>query len=210
MKKIMFNDKYGLTKAVIEGRKPMTRRKVKGLVRGVKILRINDNGVCKMLYDGGTMWATCNVQPKYKLGEVVAVAQSYQDCGYSQEWVIEHISPNPEAKATDPFEKRYPGWNNKMYVKAEYMKHFIRITDIKAERLQDISRDDALKEGVSLYTDKFGSWGYTFNQPNKIVQLWRDPVIAFAALIDKVSGKGTWESNLWEFAYTFELMKGKE
>ena len=28
MKKIMFNDRYGLTKAVIEGRKTMTRRLV--------------------------------------------------------------------------------------------------------------------------------------------------------------------------------------
>ncbi len=33
---------------------------------------------------------------------------------------------------------------------------------------------------------------------------------AFANLIDRVSGKGTWESNPWVFAYTFELAKGWE
>ena len=29
---------------------------------------------------------------------------------------------------------------------------------------------------------------------------------AFAALIDKVSGKGTWKKNPWVFAYSFELI----
>lgn len=33
------------------------------------------------------------------------------------------------------------------------------------------------------------------------------PREAFAALIDKVSGKGTWESNPYVWAYEFELMK---
>lgn len=30
---------------------------------------------------------------------------------------------------------------------------------------------------------------------------------AFAALIDKVSGRGTWASNPWVVVYEFELMK---
>lgn len=29
---------------------------------------------------------------------------------------------------------------------------------------------------------------------------------AFAALIDKVSGKGTWDSNPWVFVYEFKLI----
>ena len=33
------------------------------------------------------------------------------------------------------------------------------------------------------------------------------PREAFAALIDKVSGKGTWESNPYVWVYEFELMK---
>ena len=52
MKKIMFNDKYGLTQAVLEGRKTMTRRRAD--VRW-SAGDIHDNPV-----------------PKYKVGEVLA------------------------------------------------------------------------------------------------------------------------------------------
>ena len=44
--------------------------------------------------------------------------------------------------------------------------------------------------------DKVG-WGHTYSTPQ----------YAYAALIDKVSGKGTWKSNPWVFVYEFELVK---
>ena len=201
MKKIMFNDDYGLTQAVIEERKPMTRREVKGLARGVKDLRIN-NGICEMLYEGATMWVTCNVQPKYKLGEVIAVAQRYRDIAgnhfFANELAADELSVNGM--------KFEHGWNNKQGVKACYMPTRIRITDIKAERLQDISNEDCMKEGITKWNRGLNLYYFCeerfsdFNSPRE----------AFAALIDKVSGKGTWERNPWVFAYTFELVKGGE
>lgn len=48
----------------------------------------------------------------------------------------------------------------------------------------------------------------SLQQTRTIRGLWIDtPREAFAALIDKVSGKGTWESNPYVWAYEFELMK---
>lgn len=211
MKKIMFNDKYGLTQAVIEERKPMTRREVKGLARGAKNLRIN-NGICEMLYEGATMWVTCNVQPKYKLGEVIAVAQRYRDIAgnhfFANELAADELSVNGM--------KFEHGWNNKQGVKACYMPTRIRITDIKAERLQECSNDDMLKEGIiqsvdgmDLYT--FDGWVKHCKGHNLPIQIYTKNIReAFVALIDKVSGKGTWDSNPWVFAYTFELVKGGE
>lgn len=38
------------------------------------------------------------------------------------------------------------GWDNKMFVRAEHMPHRIRITDIRVERLQDISDEDCLRK----------------------------------------------------------------
>ena len=60
MKKIMFNDRYGLTKAVLEGRKTMTRRIVKG---GIPLGN----------------WEETEKYAHYKVGEVVAIAQAYKD-----------------------------------------------------------------------------------------------------------------------------------
>jgi hypothetical protein len=101
-----------------------------------------------------------------------------------------------------PF-KYHKGWSNKMFVKADLMPHAIEITDIKVERLQDISGDDCLKEGVqfcancSRYTILDCDEKHCFETPRN----------AFAALIDKVSGKGTWKSNPWVYAYEFKLVK---
>lgn len=182
MKKIMFNDRYGLTQAVLEGRKTMTRRAVPILLQCRAFEKYQDE-VERREY------AISKAQ--YKSGEVVAVAQKYKDI------------PNPfRGRVTDYTDAA--GWENKMFVKAELMPYKIRITNVRVERLQDITDDDCLCEGVKLYADKYGSWGYTFTQSIG-VQLFTSHRKAFAALIDKVSGKGTWESNPWVFVYEFEL-----
>ena len=97
------------------------------------------------------------------------------------------------------------GWNNKMFVEASKMLHHIRIIDVRIERLQDISDEYCLKEGIkkNLRCGKYGfdsNIGYISQYP------FHNPCEAFASLIDKVSGKGTWESNPYVFVYDFELV----
>lgn len=162
----MFNDRFGLTDAVLQGRKTMTRR----------------------------------ISRSYEVGEVVAVAQSYK-------------SIHEEMMNGDYGNSRYDafrcamvagtkGWNNKMFVRADLMPHQIRITDIKVERLQDITEYDAHKEGICYY-NCFIDVGFTTLGLRRRYGSARS---AFAALIDKISGKGTWERNPYVFAYTFELL----
>ena len=203
MKKIMFNDRYGLTHAVIEGRKTMTRR----IVSGGTLLpedRIEEASICpdgfvSIIANGGE--SLIEVKYSYKVGEIVAVAQSYRDvCAGGFE---------PDATILRLFEKqRIAGWTNKMFVKAELMPHQIRITGIKCERLQDISDEDCFKEGINASNSHeigYGiPWVYEFAGSKKVYYTPRE---AFAALIDKVSGKGTWASNPWVVAYEFELVK---
>lgn len=78
MKKIMFNDRYGLTDAVIEGRKTMTRRII---IPQPDFLSDNFG------------WAKRNngdvILPKYGVNEVVAVAQIYEAAGFDPEYSIE-------------------------------------------------------------------------------------------------------------------------
>lgn len=223
MKKIMFNDKCGLTEAVLQGRKTMTRRVVRlpEYWHGMWVWSFAfDKKSCSLrLYDADELLMEdpdtgecAYVNPHYKIGEVVAVAQSYKDIGYTKEWVEQHISPNPNAKPTDRFEKKYPGWSNKMFVSAKFMSHQIRITDVKAEKLQDISDEDCMREGIVRHTpfpiDKNNPrYAYNVNKQGLAFKWFGTPKNAFADLIDKVSGKGTWERNPYVFAYTFELVK---
>lgn len=204
----MFNDKFGLTDAVLQGRKTMTRRMIPKLLsfdpRLDSMVWGVDNKNMANIAVLHIETYKYSIYPQYQPGEVVAVAQSYKDLGYTKKWVEQHISPNPNANWNDPFEKKYPGWSNKMFVPAELNKaHQIRITDIKVERLQDISDEDIMKEGITYIAG--GGYGVRFGENYNTFAL--NPMVAFAVLIDNISGKGTWERNPYVFAYSFRLIK---
>ena len=214
MKKIMFNDKFSLTQAVLEGRKTMTRRIV---TYPLKFRGVNVAGyfVCKRpsgevteicmydederMIDGG------QILPKYKVGEVVAIAQSYKDLGYDPD----SLDRDPKDLGNRGFMKHSAGWNNKMFVSAAACKKHIRITGVKCERLQDISEADCLKEGIIKYTKDGTVFKYDLSDRFEMFS-WQDmkrsPREAFSALIDKVSGKGMFASNPYVFVYEFKLI----
>lgn len=77
------------------------------------------------------------------------------------------------------------------------------VAGVRVERLQDISRDDAIAEGLSLVSDnieQFWRWPEPHHE-----QLWLSPVAAYQALWDRLNaarGYG-WEANPWVVAVTF-------
>lgn len=191
MKKIMFNDKYGLTQAVLEGRKTQTRRIV--YTQNGFVVFDGEDFQLKKLDNGQALLTLCNNEFKtanYKIGEEVAIAQRYSDIAdtHGQELA------------------QQPGWKNKMFVRADLMAHHIRITNIRVERLQDISEEDCLKEGI-WRGDNVGLEGTTYWYHGLANSSFRTAKEAYAAIINRISGKGTWESNPWVFVYDFELVK---
>lgn len=209
MKKIMFNDKFCLTQAVLGGSKTMTRRKLKipkacngTEVYGFNVLTNSLGTQCVDLIDyGGNVLGSW--KPHYEVGEVVAIAQSYKDIDL-------HDIIGYKAYGQNMYEPIYAelsaGWNNKMFVKSEIMPCHIRITDIRVERLQDISDEDCLREGVWQFYDNKKLFYISKNTGEASTVCFLSAREAFAYLIDKVSGKGTWESNPWVAAYSFELV----
>lgn len=188
----MFNDKYLLTQTVLAGSKTMTRR----------VLRDN--------VPLGN-WEETQKHLPYKVGDIVAIVQPYKDIieclpMYSNAILDEVGMPRKEYKA---------GWTNKMFARADLMPHHIRITDIKMERLQDISEEDCLKESIvfieSLSATREDAYFFAVKRKvgqmyDNILKFFSSPQRAYADLIDKISGKGTWESNPFVVAYSFELV----
>ena len=197
MKKIMFNDKYRLTQAVPEGRKTQTRR-----IAYTGNATIIDCGICVEPKNIGraTLFRGIDeiAHSRYCIGEEVAVAQSYKDI-HSE---ILRVDVNLELKQELLKSK---GYTNKMFVRADKMLHRIRITDIRAERLQDISEEDCLAEGI-WEAHNIGLKGVTYWYTSLANSPYRTAKKAYAALIDKISGKGTWASNPYVFVYEFEMI----
>lgn len=189
MKKILFNDRYGLTDAVIEGRKTMTRRLIPDEFFGLTWDTRGNTLVYENEY-GDFIDVRHSKYTRYKLGEVVAVSQCYND-------VVQEFTDLAFV----------PGSTNKMFVRADLMPHQIRITGIRCERLQDISDEDCVKEGVRVGSQALEYPYYFIDTKQFLICDYKSPRRAFAALIDKVSGRGTWDRNPWVVAYEFELVK---
>ena len=194
MKKIMFNDKYDLTTLVLAEVKTQTRRVIPSAdhenrrYEGAPIF-INHDGTKSVL----AQFSDKIVLSAYAIGEVVAIAQAYKD-----------IPEFPLLSKQGVEElKQSPGWRNKMFVKSSLMPHHIRITDIRVERLQDISDEDCMEEGLIRDDKEYLFYCQICNIPTFYAF---PPQSAYASLIDKVSGKGTWESNPYVFVYDFELI----
>lgn len=208
----MFNDHYGLTEAVLSGRKTQTRRVVPRSFFSCTHDILDNN---TLVFED--MWGDWHDirESAYalKVGEIVAVAQSYKDAGINPKAVIGMPIKGSKTKGVLQCEAKYsPGWTNKMFVRADLMPHRIRITNVRVERLQDISDEDCIKEGI--YKDDDGTIfnGYAFELvrcENGVMcakRWYTTPREAYAALIDRISGKGSWESNPYVFVYDFELV----
>lgn len=179
MDKALFNKKYGLQSAVLEGRKNQTRR------------------ICRNQVNPSIEEA------KWKVGEEVAVAQSYDDI-YMEKNAPCPIPDEYRLNAYNKgFNQGHKGWKNKLFVIPADMPFRIKITNIRVERLQDISDEDCLKEGITSFKNKYGVDVYSIGNGS----CFSTAKLAFAALIDKVSGKGTWDSNPWVHVYDFELVR---
>jgi hypothetical protein len=216
MKKIMFNDRYGLTQAVIEGRKTMTRRLIPDEFFGLTWDTRGDTLVYENEY-GDFIDVRHSKYTRYKVGEVVAVAQSYSTIAAGHPDVYTFLPQVAKAhKISIESVHDLAGWNNKMFTKAELMPHQIRIIGIKHERLRDISDEDCINEGIFVneYVGKgkkchhYGFDGFFNEAAGWFARGWYNTQReAFAILIDKVSGRGTWERNPWVVVCEFELVK---
>lgn len=176
----MFNDNCHLTGKVLNGNKTQTRR------------LISNNALYSYPTDGKDVVRVDMNKAPYKVGEIVAVAQRYDD-------VFKAI----------PEDLRYnhAGWKNKMFVKAELMPRHIKITDVRAEKLQDISDEDCMKEGIK--TGEFlNTWDKFYFEVGEAYNPITAPTAkeAYRKLITYTCGNGTWERNPFVWVIDFEKL----
>ena len=148
---------------------------------------------------------------KYKVGEIVYLKepyamsfdtedhpelsdnqQEYWECGYVYKF------------DGTPF-YQIDGWKNKLFMPESAARYFIKITAIRVERLQDISDEDCYKEGVGKIC--FPALHYGIEDDKYFNWLGETPKDAYASLINKIGGKGTWDKNPYVWVYDFELLR---
>lgn len=212
MRAMMFNNLFCLTEAALGGLKTQTRR----IEKGLELLSESNHKFDgeKIVLDFEASDEPIIIRPRYKAGEIVAVAQSYNSAGISPTHKIYNDKKGQYENACDT-----AGWTNKMFVQPELMPHQVKIINVRLERLQDISDRDCLQEGVretEIRKYKENPVGdieveveicSCLKKNDGRALVYPTPREAFAALIDKTSGKGTWNRNPYVFVYEFKLVR---
>ena len=207
MKKIMFNEPFGLQQATFDGVKGMTRRVIPQCILDA-VPQYQEEYYAGALEHIEIDQAILNMvgpekmfqQYVYQVGEIVAIAQNYEQARPDMNEQQREELTYADMKHLFYRKKKLPGFKNKMFVKAEWMPHHIRITGMKVEPLCNISAEDCLREGII----DTGS-GYTCYRQG-VLPLFRTPYAAFKALIDKLNRRGFFETNPLVFAYSYKII----
>jgi len=220
MQGIMFNERVGMESATLDGSKTRTTRneldrKKKHTEEEWEFINLlYDDNYMKhsgaLEFDGVNTFTikdsynSCDFKTRYKVGKTLAIKQSYDN-------IFDKM--DSERYNYDQYEDyrqlamgmKLAGNTNKMFVRNDLMPHHIQITDIKLERLQEISEEDCLKEGIkkTMAWTTTPSYDYGAYPNEKSYSSAKD---SFSHLIDNVSGKGTWGLNNWNVVYYYKLI----
>lgn len=221
MQKIMFNHRYGLHQAVLERIKETTRR----LITEPDAVKRLDELEASGQLDEATVAPIIGQYSRYKVGETIAVAQCYREVYEEMKatyggrkaglwWRSVRV-----ALGIEPSDS--PAYGNKSFVRAEFMPHQIRITDIRIERLRSISTEDCFREGIietvfypeGVKTPAYQPYGFKDipdddSRNSRRAWLADEPRTAFVVMLSQISGDDRLlETDPWVFVYEFKLIR---
>lgn len=199
-KPILFSTE--MVQAILAGRKTKTRRVIKiksapfseNFTEAEWKNHLNSAGA-KLLYGG------------FKKGDIL--------------WVRETFAKPPITAFGVPyihkagFDRTICGWKPSIHMPKEAARIFLKVTNVRVERLQDISEEDAIAEGVSIVYD-YGSFitykNYLFKDKNTYnKQDTRCLKKSFQSLWQSINAKKhPWESNPWVWVYEFDRIEKPE
>ncbi len=148
-----------------------------------------------------------NLNPKYVKGDILWVRETWQD---SQCFDYNMVGYQYRAdKPAETHAREYNiRWKPSIFMPKEAARIFLKVTNVRAERLQDISEDDACAEGVKIDDEGMLCWDYLTNNwltHNDV------PEESFRTLWQSINGRESWEANPWVWVYEFQqIEKPKE
>jgi len=167
---------------------------------------------------------------KYAVGDIIYVRETFYAYG---NWVKNKLNKSGKQKfkfldftLLNDFKYRYEdnkplrvktgrtneiGWYKRpsLFMPKEAARIFLEITDIRAERLNDISEDDAIAEGIYRWTEERMTGKpirYQIYQSEKgdDSMYCSSPINSYESLWESINGKGSWDSNSFVLAITFK------
>ena len=164
-KPILFNTE--MVRAILDGRKTVTRRALKPQ----PINPPSDVGY----WDGLRHWgyetdatdtAWVEIEPPYRPSDILWVRETWAPL-YADDNSTEAVGylykTDPDCQTMEDYDRKYPAgkdwtwegrWRPSIHMPREAARIWLRVTDVKVERLQEMRAEDSLREGVKLQDRK--------------------------------------------------------
>jgi len=215
MKPIIFSTP--MVQAILEGRKTQTRRlfdpqfstgipegkyRYDGIQEGIHAI--------ELLHDGKPTenYYTCG-NPKYDYNNTLYVRETWTGWDENVKFLY-RADTNMCEKARDDMISLFDvKWKPSIHMPKEAARIFLRVTNVRAERLQDISADDCIEEGIVI------EWSDELPKPSYQSLAYSEKRVkpafikAFAALWNNINEKRGygWDTNPWVWVYEFERIE---
>ncbi len=192
-----------MVRALLDGRKTQTRR-VLSAKSGI--------GPAHTVQRLGAHWLACEFDRKWPLRLPYATGDRL--------WVREAWSGDYDMRAIKPQDRfgpaRQPIWywadtkrdcgqwerpRSPIHMPRWASRITLTVTDVRVQRVQDISNENAIAEGIEPH-------GHAFTGYGKQADVWMAPYDSFASLWNSIHGPGAWDANPWVCALAFTVRKG--
>ena len=189
--------------AILEGRKTQTRRVLKQQptnfiddenrdVNPVPCVRKGDNlfeAVPQTIFNEDILWVRESWQYSDDLDEPYLYKEQCKE-----EYLPEYFSRMK--------------WKPSIHMPKEACRIFLKVTNVRVERLNEIREGDALAEGVAIRENEIGIDVY--NDYLKPESYWMCPENSFRSLWQSINGPESWEENPYVWVYEFERVEQPE
>ena len=195
---ILFNAE--MVRAILDGRKTQTRRLVKGLPLAEPWFTVEDGK--PMMCDENGEWYPAERFSVVQPGDILWVRETWtKDAG---RYLYRADYSDTEKFYMNGREIRMT-WHPSIHMPREAARLFLRVEDVRIERLQDISEDDALAEGANAgeYLDEQGNLMDVYYPHEDFVRIWNSTIKKA-----DISRYG-WDANPWVWVYEFVRLDGR-
>lgn len=212
LKPILFSTE--MVQAILEGRKTMTRR-TKGLeetsLLATEIVRSDQwkkqgDWVARFKFKGKERYEITNIikYPYGKVGDIFWVRETYSpghiENGSNTGW---------QYKADNKGQNII--WKPSIFMPKEAARIFLKVTNIRVERLHDITEEDAIAEGIKHLYNGWCLGRFVKDDPNRnFVEFFNSPIAAFESLWNTIKGEASWKENPYVWVIEFERVAKPE
>ena len=189
-----------MVRALIEGRKTQTRRVLKPQPELIDEDRVRCVEYKGQVYSG-------NTRVPYAPGDRLWVKEAVT---WVSAWGWRYRADNDDLS-----EKRQQGevgrWRSPIFMPRWASRLTLTVTDVRVQRVQDISEEDAVAEGIEPYAGIDPDCGGYRDYSSPSGGYWLHPRVSFGTLWNTLHGptpNAAWHANPWVAAYTFTVQRG--